>query len=587
MIRNILLRVLCVLFLVLGTYQSTLAKDYTIPVIRVEVTVHPDGSVRIIEHRTYVFDDDFSWADYRLPTKGFTSIENIMVSENGRNYLNKNSEAAGTFLVNRDSDEVQIKWFYNAENEERTFTIAYTLKGAIVSGPEWAEFFWNYISADREKDTDSLQIALQLPSTISSDSLFVWKRCARSKINLQQTAAGYSVTAADLDDDESVHIRSVFPRNILSQNAEVITDNNFSLAWAQQDENRYQAEQARLQKRRARLAAYGEKLIVVVMLLSTIAFVFFYRRYGKRYSNNSSTPEETMLIPGRLQPAVAGWLLMKRNIGSAQLMATLLDLARRRYFIIKEQEPEKKWLSGEKKIFTIEKSGTNPQDELTDWEADLAGFINEQIENDNPRIDKLFSESSYKASKWFSSWKKKLKNHCKTYNWYDQESYTGVYANVAIQLVLLIAGVIATIWAGPIGIAAIMITTGFLIGSFGIIRRTPEGERTYNRWKAYRKGLKNAEGYTVERDMLDKHFIYAMSFGLSKDEIETLFNRCSESDIAFYWFVFYGNTHHSAADIAGTFSTLGASGAAAFPGAAGGAGATAGAAGGGAAGGAG
>jgi uncharacterized membrane protein len=90
--------------------------------------------------------------------------------------------------------------------------------------------------------------------------------------------------------------------------------------------------------------------------------------------------------------------------------------------------------------------------------------------------------------------------------------------------------------------------------------------------------------------MLEKHFIYALAFGLSSSGIETVFEQSGASDIAFYWFVFYPGSISSPADMAGTFSTMSASGAASFPGASaagGGAGASAGAAGGGAAGGAG
>lgn len=578
-----------ILSIVLAVPQAVQAKEYTIPTIRVEVQVQPDGTVRITEHRTYKFEgDDFSWADYRLPFRGFKSITDIRVAENGQPFTNENSEEPGTFMVSRNDDQVQIKWFYNAEDEERTFSISYTLEGALVIGPAWAEFFWNYLSPDREKDTRTLRIDMQLPAAVGTDSMYSWKRGPQDNITLQETSAGYTVRATNIDDDEFVKIRSVFPRSVFDEGTVTTNDSDFTLAWARQDEKNYQEAEAKRQARQARYAAYGQQLTIVIALLSILAFLFFYRKYGTRHSAGTVSSTETIMIPGRLKPAVAGWLLMKRNIGSPQLMATILDLARRKHFIIKEEAPEKKWMGGEKKVFSIERTDTQPQDELADWEADLADFVNTQIKNNNNRIDKLFSESSYKASKWFSSWKKKVNNHCKTFGWYDQESYTGVYGNVAVQIFLLIASIIATVWAGPVGIVGITITTLFLIGSMAIIRRTPEGERTYKRWKAYREGLKNAGRHSFEQDVLDKHFIYAVAFGLSKDDIQTVFEQYSGSEIVFYWFVFHGDGVRSASEVAGTFSTLSATGASAFPGATGGgAGASAGAAGGGASGGAG
>lgn len=576
------------LSVVLAFPQAAHSKEYTIPTIRVEVQVQPDGTIRITEHRTYKFEGDFSWADYRLPFRGFKSIKNIQVTENGRIFINESNEEPGTFLVSRNDEQIQVKWFYNAEDEERTFSISYTLEGALVIGPEWTEFFWNYLSAERENDTGSLHINMQLPVAVGADSIYSWKRGPQENIALQKSSAGYSVTATNIDDDEFVKIRSVFPRNVFNEEAISTNDPDFTLQWAQKNEKNYQEAEVERQARQARYAAYGQRLTIVISLLSILAFVFFYRKYGKRHSAGTVSSTETIMIPGRLKPAIPGWLLMKRNIGSPQLMATLLDLARRKHFILKEEEPEKKWMGGEKKIFAIDQTDTQPQDELADWEADLADFVNTQIEKDNNQIDKLFSESSYKASKWFSSWKKKVNNHCKTFGWYDRESYTGVYANVAVQAILLVGGIVATVWAGPVGVVGIILTTLLLISSMAIIRRTPEGERTYKQWKAYREGLKNAERHSFEQNVLDKHFIYAVAFGLSKDDIQTVFEQYGGAEIAFYWFIFHGDGVRSASEVAGTFSTLSATGSGAFPGAtAGGAGASAGAAGGGAAGGAG
>lgn len=587
--RNFLFCLTLLLFLGLPFTQEGIAKEYEIPTIKVEAIIRSDGSVRIIEHRTYRFEGSFSWADYRLPFEGFKAIKDIRVSEQNSPFQHNNSEEAGTFLVQRNEDHIRIQWFYNAEDEQRTFTISYTLEGAIVHGPAWSEFFWNYISSDRDKDTDQFQVMLTLPRAVNNDSLYSWKRGPLSKLTLSNMVDGYTATASNVDDDEFVKIRTVFPRSVFTVDAISTNDPDFSLAQARADEEAHKKTVIAEQKRDARLADYGQQFIIIASLLSILAFVFFYRKYGKRHTVSTVSATETIMIPGRLKPAVAGWLLTKRNIGSAHLMATLLDLARKKYFIIKEQEPKKRWLASDKKIFTIEKPDSQPQGELSKWEADLADFISTEIKKGNNRIDKLFSESSYKASKWFSSWKNKVDKECKSFGWYDKHSYTGVYWNSAVQSFLLIGSLTATIWAGPIGIIGILITTIFLIGSMGIIRRTPEGERKHKRWQAYKDGLKNAENYNIEQTTLDKHFIYSVAFGLSKNDIQAVFKQSDMSNIAFYWFVFHGNSIQSASEIASTFSTLGATGTSSFPGASAGAGAgaSAGAAGGGAAGGAG
>lgn len=577
----------------LGIPQSGAAKSYEIPIIRIEVSIQPDGSVRITEHRTYEFNDSFSWADYRLPLKGYSSISNIRVTEKNHAYTNSNSEEAGTFLVQRSDGQVRVQWFYEADDERRTFSISYTLEGAIVVGSKWSEFFWNYISSDREKDTDSLDIQLWLPQSVGSDSIFSWSRGPKSKISLSNSTEGYQVTAADLDEDESVKIRTVFPRSVFNEQLVGVTNPAYTLADAKEDEEKYQKEWTEQQKREARYAGYGKQLALIVSLLSIGFFMVFYRKYGERHSANHVSATQSIMIPGRLKPAVAGWLLQGKNISSLLLVATLLGLARRKYFVIEEQEPKEGWFGSEEQQFRVKETDTSPSDELTEWEANLKDFVSEQIAEGHDQIDKLFSGSSYSASKWFSVWKTQLNDYCEAKGWYDDKSYKGVYANIAAQVFLLIVSIIATIWAGVIGIIPITLSLGFLAGSAGIIRRTPEGEATYKRWKAYKEGLKNAETYSLGHELLDKHAIYSVAFGLSEKDIKTVISRDENPSSAFVWFVVYSqNGMQSGSSFAGAFSSMSASGAASFPGsvsagATGATGASAGAAGGGAAGGAG
>lgn len=569
---------LCFLFLP----QSSLADEYEISVIKIEVFVQPNGDVHIVEHRTYVFDGSFTWADYRLPLEGYTSIKDIKVSADWRSFINKNSEEPGTYIVQKSDDEIRVKWFYELEDVKRTFTISYTLEGAIVVGQKWAEFFWNYISDDREKDTDSLQIELHLPTSPGTDSLFVWKRGAQTKITIHKKPAGYVATAANLDDDESVQIRSVFPQSVFNA-AISTTDSSFTLVNAQNSEKAYQAEWTRQQARDKRLAGYGRILIVIVSGLSILVFLYFYRKYGKRHKAREVLIKETIDIPGDLKPAVIGWLMLGRTITSNHLMATLLDLARRKHFIIKEQEPEDQWLQEDKKVFTIERLDAPATDNMTEWEAELKDFVSNQIEEGNNRLDELFSKNQSEATRWFNEWKEGLTKYCKAKHWYDRESIKGMKWSMGVQFPLLILAILATIWAGPLGVIAIMLTLMLFISSIGIIHRTVKGEEIYANWNAYKEGLENADIYEIAHEKLDRHFIYAIALGLSKEHIEGVMKHYNG---AFYWFIFYGDGGaSSAADVAATFSTLAATGAA--PGVGGGVGASAGVAGGGASGGAG
>lgn len=88
-------------------------------------------------------------------------------------------------MVQRRDDEIRVQWFYDTKDESRTFAISCTHEEALIIGPGWAEFFWNYISTDREKDPHSVRNGLALPHSVAGDSCMY--RNTVSVINLTKT----------------------------------------------------------------------------------------------------------------------------------------------------------------------------------------------------------------------------------------------------------------------------------------------------------------------------------------------------------------------------------------------------------------
>ncbi|WP_138429285.1 DUF2207 domain-containing protein [Fodinibius saliphilus] len=563
-------------------FVNSYSKEYEIPHIESVVTINSDGTVQITEHLTYEFDGDFSWAEYELPRRGFTDITDIRISENGHHYINENSGAPGSFSVDKNDKSIILKWFYDAEDEQRTFTISYTLKGALTVGPEWAQFFWNFLSDDRDKSTDQLIAKILLPQKTTLDSLYVWSRGPKDQLVLQKSTGSYKATATDVDDNDFAKVRTVFPTKLLNNSLVEITDQEFTLSQAQQEEQRYQQKLIKQRKQDAYLDALWEKLIYLFIVLSIGSSYYFYNRYGKRHSTSHLPSAETIVIPGRLRPATVGWLLHGRNISSSLLMSTVLDLARSGYFKLQEEDPEDGFLSDNKPTFSISRTGKTLDTTVKKWEEQLVNFIEERIRKDDKRkLHTIFKGSNSTVSSWFNNWEKSFKTYCTNKGWIDQESYTGLYWNLSIQSLLMGLSVAALIFTGPEALASLVITFLAFIFSFAIVRRTPKGEEVYKRWKNYEKGLKNAKDHNISSEKLDKHFIYALAFGLQEKQLKPIITTDSEVVPVFAWIVFSSNST-SAADVASSFSALSATGGTAFPGAAGGVGASTSTAGGGA-----
>ncbi|MDZ7773684.1 MAG: DUF2207 domain-containing protein [Balneolaceae bacterium] len=297
----------------------------------------------------------------------------MRISGPGGPFVHENSERPGTFLVRRSDDMIDFRWFFEAEDERRTFTISYTLEEAVVVGPRWSEFFWTWLGDDRPKSNDSLSVRLDLPRAVPADSLHPWTRGVRDRITASAHDGGFELTARSIDDHESVRLRAVFPTSVFRRDSVSVNDAAFSLASARQDEQGYRERREEQEAYNAWLAGIGRKLAVLTAVLSIGAFVYFYRRWGSRHPVSGTGSDRASLVPpSREKPALVGWLLGNRTTTGGHLMATLLDLARRGYFNLRERSPEKEgWLTQEKPVFTIASTDKEPEADLLPWEADM------------------------------------------------------------------------------------------------------------------------------------------------------------------------------------------------------------------------
>src|SRR5437763_4715625 len=114
---------------------SAQAKSYVFRRVIIDATVLPDGSLQVVEDRTYDFDGDFHGADFTIDWPA-NKIENFAVTENGRD-LHAVSSPFG--------NEFRGTWSYEAQNQERTFTISYRADCAVNVFSDTAHLLWKFV----------------------------------------------------------------------------------------------------------------------------------------------------------------------------------------------------------------------------------------------------------------------------------------------------------------------------------------------------------------------------------------------------------------------------------------------------------
>jgi uncharacterized membrane protein len=139
---------------------SAQAKSYHFSRVLIDATVLPDGSLQIVDHRTYDFSGDFHGADYTIQWPS-DKIENFKVEENAKEFHVDSNPFVSPF---------HAVWFYNAADEQRTFTISYRADCAVDAFSDTAHLLWQFVGTGWTVPTDFVKVTVHLPGVAEKPS---------------------------------------------------------------------------------------------------------------------------------------------------------------------------------------------------------------------------------------------------------------------------------------------------------------------------------------------------------------------------------------------------------------------------------
>lgn len=134
-------------------------KSYDFPEVRIDATLQPDGSLDLIEQRTFDFDGEFSFAFFTVDWP-LDQIEGFTVSENGRSIPVDTSQSW--------SHQLKGQWNFEAEDEQRTFTISYRARCAVDVWADTAHLNWQFIGTGWDVPTHHALVTLHLPGAATN-----------------------------------------------------------------------------------------------------------------------------------------------------------------------------------------------------------------------------------------------------------------------------------------------------------------------------------------------------------------------------------------------------------------------------------
>ena len=515
------------ILLLLITQSDILAKSYSIKRIQIDAEILDDGSLRIEENRTYHFRrGNFSWADYKLPVSGLGRVVDFSLSEGNERYTLSEEKDKGTYYTRQNEDRFYVKWYYRASKEERTFTLRYRVEDAVTVYDDVAMLYYKFVGEKRRKNVDTVDIKLYFPQPADTVSVRAWAHGPLNGSLTFEDAGFISMVVSPLSRKKFWEIRTLFPKEWVSQASNIMAGSvkgkvlQEEKEWAEKA-NVLRKEAARkdaMRQQNNRRALYYASLLVLTGLM---LFFYFYQRYGRSHPIHHQG-QITSEIPEGLPPAIANYVFTSGQTNANALVSTLLDLARRGFIKIDEKQEQKKFLFWDYKntsytVRLMKETFDNQKSQLSAYELDMLDFIFSELAEGYNEIEmKKLSQSRGKFLKWFTRWKKIIKNSWGNRPLYDKSSVRGTTISAIISGLIIVVGILMIIFWGVFGLIAVLGGCVLLVISFFILRYTKEVKSMIERLKGLRKYLvkyhfRNQPGQLQTN--LENYLIYGIALG--------------------------------------------------------------------------
>jgi Predicted membrane protein (DUF2207) len=131
-------------------------KSYDFPLVTIDATVDQNGSLRLVEQRTFDFHGFFTYAYFDIDWPP-DRIEDFLVLEHGQP-LDRVRQR-----VVRVDGKFRSVWTYVAQDERRTFTIEYTARCAVDVFADTAHLLWQFVGTGWSVPTEHLHVTVHVP----------------------------------------------------------------------------------------------------------------------------------------------------------------------------------------------------------------------------------------------------------------------------------------------------------------------------------------------------------------------------------------------------------------------------------------
>jgi len=556
-----------ILFTLTISGQKVFASDnktYYLSGYNINILVNKDGSANFEERLTYNFDGQFKGVTRDVDfsdTKGIKDKRIYVVQNNNLKELTLNSGNSlddsgdpGTYNFIEEQSLARFKIFNSSENEEKTFVIKYKLMDVVTKYKDVAEFNRKVIDTKWQTRLDNIKIKVTLPIGATKEELKVFAHGPLEGESTILDSSNVEFKVPSVSPGTFVETLVLFPAklvplasNIKNENAlPRIMANEASLAnkaniareeareyakWEIQNNIKTQAQRDLNLKR---MRSIGNPLSIFFILVWFLIIGYIYKKYDKEFKHDFKGKYYREL-PGDYTPAEMSVLMSSGRVNTRDIMATLMDLARKKQVVISTNKINKKTTFGSKETiqYIITLKEKVPTVTLKPHEIFIISWFIIKIGDGNcVSLDeiKAYVKNDSKALKFktdYDKWCKLVLDESAKNNFFYKTSKKAIALGLIIGFVYFLIGLVVSIFMFvPIAIACIIQGVILIIFTTTIKRKTKYGNEQYAMWKAFKSFLKDfsrLDKAEIPSIILWEHYlVYATSLGVAKEVIKQL-----------------------------------------------------------------
>lgn len=549
---------LCLLLAILIISSSALcisAADRTMTITsdKLNVVVKSDASMAVTETVTIVFDGHWNGVYRTLPGRAGSVIKNVTVSENGKSFTYNPGTSygpAGTYIAYKKGDGVYLDWSIDVTDQTKTYVIYYEITNAVLIYNDTADLYWKFIGEDNEAKINNVSVNMTLPADaknyVQGEDIKIW---GHGPINGEVSFSGANSIiwqASPLPSNTFLESRVVMPTALFSSAPSSAYINKSMLSEILKEEQSF-ADKANLERIIQKFQVFGA---LFILLAAIITIFLIWNKYGKAHKAEFDG-DYYRELPRTYSPAELNFFMNKTKVTSSAFLATLLDLARRKYYKIDEITQMEDRLLFDKEITTyrLTRTETEGSDVLQPHEKKFMDLLFDDISLDNKTLTLEDIEHYSKKSKIFytfwTSWTALVQSGTRKYNFFDKPGKITKTTTLIGFLMFVLCFFLFTrftVFAILLFVSSMLLIT--IPNTFK--RRSKEAEEDYAKWKAFKRFLlhfSQMEKHEIPSLVIWEHYlVYAAALGIAKEvlkQLKLVFTDLSQDGYRFGYGWFY------------------------------------------------